>query len=61
MHALTHQIEKPQLCFVCNKAFIRLDSLKRHLRNKHKEAYISVIEEAEEIKCLETNFSKFVV
>jgi KRAB domain-containing zinc finger protein len=42
-----HQIENPARCSYCNKNFLRMDCLVRHVRSKHRETLQQIIVEAE--------------
>jgi KRAB domain-containing zinc finger protein len=42
-----HQIEDPARCSYCNKNFLRMDCLVRHVRSKHRDTLQQIIVEAE--------------
>ena len=42
-----HQVEEPARCSYCNKNFLRMDCLVRHMRSKHREQLQEIIVEAE--------------
>lgn len=46
-HRRIHQVEDPARCSYCNKDFLRMDCLVRHVRSKHRDTLQQIIVEAE--------------
>ena len=48
----THSKEDPSICSYCNRSFVRMDCLIRHMRTKHRNQLQDIITSAEKEKML---------
>lgn len=58
IHSRVHQVEDPARCNYCNKDFLRMDCLVRHVRSKHREMLQQIIVEAETNRIISAQQSK---